>query len=88
MPRKTYPEIQKELLSKTRANENLKKQVSKHREEALRYKELVKSLSIQYERIIKEFKQSMDWFAKNSWKVVIIIIAGKISSRWGKLRGR
>ena len=88
MARKTYIEIQKELTSKTKANENLKKRAGTLREEALRYKKLANSLPIQYERIIKEYKQSAEMFAKNSWKVVFIIISGKINSGWNRFRGK
>lgn len=88
MPRKTYSEISKELTNSRTAEKNLKKQVSKHREEALKYKHMARSLPIQYERVIKDLKQSLDEFAKNSWKLVFIIVAGKINARWKQLRGR
>lgn len=88
MGRKTYQEIAKELTHKTKAEENLKKQVSKHKEEALRYKKLAKGLPIQYERIIREQKRSLEVFAKESWKTVFIIISGKLSNKWNELKGR
>lgn len=88
MPRKTYQEISKELTDKKKSEENLKKRVSTLKEESLHYKSIAKSLPIQYEKVIKEYKHSAETFAKNSWKTVFIIVAGKINDRWNKFRGR
>lgn len=86
MGRPTYTELQKELTNKRTSEKHLKKRVSTLKEESLRYKALAKSLPIQYERIVKEYKKSLDIFWENSWKLVFIIIATKINNRWKKFR--
>lgn len=83
MPRKTYNEISKELLSKKKSNENLKKRISSLREEMLRYKTLANSLSTQYERIIKEWKKMYQDLVNNGWKIVFVKVVEKIN----KLKG-
>jgi hypothetical protein len=88
MPRLTYKQLQKELTNKRTAEKNLKKRVSTLKAEVLRYKGLAKSLPVQYERIIKEYKKSLDLFISNSWKLVAVVLAGKFNERWSKMRGR
>ena len=88
MGRKTYTEIQKELTNKRTAEKNLKKRVSTLEEESLRYKSLAKSLPVQYERIIKEYKKTLDTFLENSWKLVFIIVSKKMSDGWKRIRGK
>lgn len=88
MIKPTYSELQKELTNKRTAEKNLKKRVGTLKEEMLRYKGLAKSLPVQYERIIKEYRKSLDVFLEHSWKVVFIILHDKFSAKWNKLRGR
>lgn len=88
MSKLTYTELQKELTHKTKSEENLKNRVVTLRGEVLRYKEVANKLPIQYERIIKEYRHTLNKFVDNSWKLVFLIVIGKINDKWNSFRRR
>lgn len=84
MVKKTYSQLQKELTHKTKSKENLKKRVSSLKVESLHYKEVAESLPVQYEKIIKEYKKTLEEVLKNGWKLLFI----KISEKFTKMKVR
>ena len=87
MVKPTYTELQEELTDKQNAEKNLKKRVGTLHEEVLRYKGYARSLPVQYERVIKEYKKQLEFFASNSWKLVFVIVSTKINAGWKKIKG-
>lgn len=84
MIKKTYQEIQNELTHKTKSNENLKKRVSSLKGELLHYKDVARSLPVQYERIIKEYRKTLDDVLQNGWKLLFIKIVEKKNKIFSK----
>jgi len=81
--RKTYDQLQRELLSKTKSEENLKKRARSLKEQLLEYRSRQKSLIIQYERIIREWRKMYEDLIGNGWKIVF----AKIILYYKKVRG-
>lgn len=69
--RKTYNQLNRELLSKTRGEKKLKERVRTLRGELLEYRRNEKRAIIQYERIIKEWRKRYDSLFNNTFKLVI-----------------
>lgn len=79
---KTHTQLEEELLSKTKSNENLKKRISILTSEVLRHKAVEKTLIRQYEQIVLEWKKMYENLLTNGWKIVFV----KIVEKYNKLR--
>lgn len=82
--RKTYGEIQRELLNKTKSTDNLKERIKTLKSEVKRYKDIEKGLIIQYERIINEWRKRYDNLISHGWKIVFV----KIINWYRKISGK
>lgn len=81
---KTYSQLEKEIADAKKREKLLKERVSKWRGEALEAKRMLKSLIIQYERIVKDWKKMYEDLIENGWKIVAIKFMNFINERRGK----
>lgn len=73
--RKTYKEIQKELLSKSKGLEKARQRASSFHEESLTYRKHLKTLITQYERVIREKNKIIKDYQENAWKIIFVFLA-------------
>lgn len=81
---KTFSQLQQEIADGKKREKLLKERVSKWRGEALESKRMLKSLIIQYERIIKEWKKMYEDLLSNGWKIIAVKVMNFIKERRGK----
>lgn len=84
---KTIKQLEQEIADKRKQEKILKERVSKWRGEALEARRMLKSLITQYERIVKDYKKTVDDFQKHATKLFIVYIFNKFKT-WKEGRGR
>ena len=81
--RTTYNQLQRQLVESKKSEEHLKNRTRSLRVELLEYRNKEKSLIVQYERIIKEWRKRYVELLENGWKIVF----AKIKIWYDKKRG-
>lgn len=81
--RKTYSELQKELLSKTKSEEKIKDRARTLKVEVLEHREREKSLILQYERLVREWRKRYEELLNNGWKLLLIKVKLFIDKKRG-----
>ncbi len=81
--RKTYDELQRELVESEENREKLKEHTRTLKTQLLEYKGSQKRLIVQYERIIREWQRMYKNLLENGWKIVF----AKLVIYYKKLRG-
>lgn len=82
---KKFSELEKELLHKTKAEENLKKQKNYWKERALKDRKMLKSMSGQYERVAREYKKNFDKLFNNAPKLFAVYLIQKLNQKIEKV---
>lgn len=74
----TYAELEKQLSHSQSHQEKLKERVSFWRKKANDERAKLKSLTVQYERIIKEWRNMYTEVINNGWKILFVKIGHRI----------
>lgn len=79
----TLDQLQKELTDKTKGEKKLKERISKLRRELTELRIGERRLIVQYERLVKDWKNRYQAMMNNGWRIVI----AKVSIWYNKLKG-
>lgn len=74
---KTFPQLEQELVESKKREENLKKRVSIWRTRALEDRKMLKSLIIQYERIVREQKKTISSYMESAPRLFLLYLHKK-----------